>query len=299
MVADNPARTTAERPESASLRAAFPYDEIPSDSRHARQIVRRQLIAEAVMAEGALRIEDLTGRFGISLMTAHRDVDELVARGLFRKTRGIVSAAPTSLIEASDVYRSSRQASEKTAVAEAAMRFVEPGQAIFFDDSTTVLQMAAHLPAKVPLTAITNSLVLMNALRQISDLTLIGLGGQFHTWCNAFMGRMTTAEISRLRADVVFMSMSAIVDDIAFHQSPDMVETKRAMFDCAARRILLCDHTKFDRRALHAFAPLKEFDTVIVDAGTSPHHVERMRSKGVTVLVAASPRPAATKPERS
>ena len=42
------------------------------------------------------------------------------------------------------------------------MRFVEPGQAIFLDDSTTVLQMARHLPAKLPLTVITNSLTLMN-----------------------------------------------------------------------------------------------------------------------------------------
>ena len=83
-------------------------EELPSDSRHARQMVRRQLIAETVIAEGSIRIEDLTERFGISLMTAHRDVDELVSRGLFRKTRGIVSAAPTSLIESSDVYRATK-----------------------------------------------------------------------------------------------------------------------------------------------------------------------------------------------
>ena len=60
-------------------------EQLPSDSRHARQLVRRQLIAEAVLAEGSMRIEDLIERFGISLMTAHRDVDELVSRGLFRK----------------------------------------------------------------------------------------------------------------------------------------------------------------------------------------------------------------------
>ena len=266
-------------------------EQLPSDSRHARQLVRRQLIAEAVMAEGSMRIEDLTARFGISLMTAHRDVDELVSRGLFRKTRGIVTAAPTSLIESSDVYRSTRQSAEKKAIAEAAMQFIEPGQAIFFDDSTTVLQMAALLPAKVPLTAITNSLNLMNALREIRDLTILGLGGHFYNWCNAFMGRMTTNEIMRLRADTVFMSMSAIIDDTVFHQSPEMVETKRAMFDCAAKRILLADHTKFERRALHSFAALTEFDIVIVDDGTPIVHLERMRSKGIKVVVARTERP--------
>jgi DeoR/GlpR family transcriptional regulator of sugar metabolism len=57
-------------------------------------------------------------------------------------------------------------------IAEAAMQFVEPGQAIFFDDSTTVLQMATHLPSKVPITAITNSLTLMNALKGMHDVTL-------------------------------------------------------------------------------------------------------------------------------
>jgi DeoR/GlpR family transcriptional regulator of sugar metabolism len=259
---------------------------LPTDSRHARQLARRQLITEAVMAEGAMRIEDLTDRFGISLMTAHRDLDELVARGLLRKTRGIVSAAPSSLIESSDVYRFSRQATEKKSIAAAAMQFVEPGQAIFFDDSTTVLQMAALLPAKVPLTAITNSLILMNALNDIRDLTLLGLGGQYYNWCSAFMGRMTINAISRLRADTLFMSMSAITDDMVFHQSPDMVEAKRAMFDCAAKRILLADHTKFGRRALHSFAALTEFDVVIVDAATPAEHVQRMRSRGINVVIA-------------
>lgn len=264
--------------------------ELPSDSRHARQLVRRQLIAEAILAEGSLRIEDLTERFGISLMTAHRDVDELVSRGLFRKTRGVVSASPTSLIEASDVYRATRQADEKQQIADLALTFVEPGQAIFLDDSTTVQHMVQQLPGKVPLTAITNSLTLINALKDVRDLTLLSLGGHYYNWCNAFMGRVTTHEIRQLRADIAFMSMSAIIDDIAFHQSPEMVDTKRAMFECAAKRILLADHTKFERRALHSFAALREFDVVIVDEGMPNIDLDRMRDKGVNVQVARGAR---------
>ncbi|MDM9627956.1 DeoR/GlpR family DNA-binding transcription regulator [Rhizobium sp. S152] len=261
-------------------------DQLTSDSRQTRQVARRRMIAEAVMSEGSMRIEDLTDRFGISLMTAHRDVDELVSRGIFRKTRGIVTAAATNLIESSDVYRSSRQSAEKKIIAEAAMQFVEPGQAIFFDDSTTVLQMAPHLSSKVPITAITNSLTLMNALTGMHDVTLIGLGGQYYNWCNAFMGRMTISEIKALRADVAFISMSAINDGIVLHQSPETVDTKRAMFDCSVKRILLSDHTKFERRALHSFAALDEFDVVIVDDKTLPVHIDRMRSRDINVVVA-------------
>lgn len=272
--------------------------EIPNDSRQARQLSRRQLITQAVMAEGSLRIEDLTERFGVSLMTAHRDLDDLVGRGLLRKTRGVVSAASTSLIESSNVYRSSRQAAEKAAIAAAAMRFVEPGQAIFLDDSTTVGQMAPHLAAKTPLTVITNSLTLMNELNGVRDLTLLGLGGEFHGWCNAFIGRMTTGAIARLRADTVFLSMAAVTDGIVFHQSAEMVDTKRAMFDAASRRVLLVDHTKFGKRALHSLAALAEFDTVIVDDAIAPDHLDRMRASGIEVAVAPAGGESAAGPAR-
>ncbi|MBP0581283.1 DeoR/GlpR transcriptional regulator [Labrys sp. LIt4] len=261
-------------------------DQVPSDSRHARQLARRQLIMQAVMAEGTMRIEELAERFAISLMTVHRDLDELINRGLLRKSRGIVSATPTSLVESSDVYRSMRQAVEKRAIAQVAAQFLEAGQAVFFDDSTTVLQMAPHIAARVPLTAITNSIPLMNELKEINDVTLLGLGGRYYNWCNAFMGPATTAEIRRLRADCVFLSMSAITDDMVFHQSAEMVETKRAMFDSAAKRILLADHTKFERRALHAMGNLSEFDAIIVDDGMAPLQIELLRSRGINIVIA-------------
>ncbi|MEW9309331.1 DeoR/GlpR family DNA-binding transcription regulator [Labrys neptuniae] len=261
-------------------------DQVPSDSRHARQLARRQLIMQAVMAEGTMRIEELAERFAISLMTVHRDLDELINRGLLRKSRGIVSATPTSLVESSDVYRSMRQAVEKRAIAQVASQFLEAGQAVFFDDSTTVLQMAPHIAARVPLTAITNSIPLMNELKEMNDVTLLGLGGRYYNWCNAFMGPATTAEIRRLRADCVFLSMSAITDDMVFHQSAEMVETKRAMFDSAAKRILLADHTKFQRRALHAMGNLSEFDAIIIDDGMAPLQVELLRSRGINIVIA-------------
>jgi DeoR/GlpR family transcriptional regulator of sugar metabolism len=80
--------------------------------------------------------------------------------------------------------------------------------------------------------------------------------------------------------------MSAINDGIVLHQSPETVDTKRAMFDCSVKRILLADHTKFERRALHSFAALEEFDVVIVDDKTPPVHIDRMRSRDINVVVA-------------
>lgn len=258
---------------------------VPGDSRQLRQAERQRSISEIVMAEGTVRIEHLVSRFGVSAMTIHRDLDELEARGLLRKSRGVATALSSSLVESSDVYRAGQQVRVKRALAATALQFIGTGQSVFLDDSTTVAQIAPLLAQKTPLTVITNSLTLMHELRTIRGISLISLGGSYYNWCSAFMGDMTNRAVGMLRADVVLMSTAAIVDDTCFFQSEQTVATKRAMFDAAAMRILIVDHTKFHNRALHALAPLQEFDLVILDAATDPLHIDRLRHQGVRIEV--------------
>ena len=122
------------------------------------------------------------------------------------------------------------------------------------DDSTTTPHLVPHLHSLKPLTVIANNLTIMNELRSVSRITLLGVGGQYHHWCGSYTGRITT---TALRADELVMSTSAIVDDIAFPQTLETVDVKRAMFDSASTRILLADHNKFDVRATHATLPLQ------------------------------------------
>lgn len=264
-------------------------DQLASGSRKSRQFERQHAVTELVISEGSVRIEDVAERFGVSLMTVHRDLDKLESRGILRKTRGVATATSTSVIESSDVYRSNRQAAEKEALAVAAMDYIEPGQAIILDDSTTVMRIARHLAGKAPITVITNTLTLMNELRDTNGITLLGLGGLYYNWCSAFMGPMTRHEIAQFHADTFIMSTSAIINDVVFHQYLETLDTKRAMFEASNKRVLLADHTKFERQALHAMVPLRAFDAVIVDDGTSRMDIERMRNTGINVVVAATP----------
>lgn len=258
-------------------------------SRVSRQQARQLAITEAVMAEGSVRIESLAERFAISLMTVHRDLDELERRGLLRKSRGMATATANSLVESSDVYRAGQQLREKEAIARATLDFIEPGQAIILDDSTTTLHLLPHLSSKTPLTIITNTLTIMNELRHTQGTTMIGLGGDYYNWCSSFMGRMTVREIAELRADLFIMSTSAVVDDTCFHQTLETVDVKRAMFESASKRILLVDGSKFEKRALHAMVPIADFDIVIVDALTGSEHIARLRDRGVSVYAAGEP----------
>lgn len=248
---------------------------------------RQQLIAEEVMNEGTVRIEALAEKYGISLMTAHRDIDALAARGVVRKSRGAVTALPSSLVEASDVYRRGRSGRAKQALARAAMEWVQPGQAVILDDSTTTEHIVPLLSEKTPLTIITNFLSIITQLTSEPDITLVTLGGRFYPWANGFLGPMTIRAVRELHADLLILSSSAISDGVAFHQTEETVATKRAMFAAAEQRIMLLDHTKFDKRALHALLPLRDFDVVIVDHETPAERVAELRDSGITVQVAS------------
>src|SRR4029078_11631542 len=88
------------------------------------------------------------------------------------------------------------------------------------------------------------------------------LAGQSYPWCRAYMGSVTLNALRNIRADLFIMSTSAVTDGICFHQPHDTVLGKRAMCESARTRIAYLDHSKFDRRALHALCPLSDFDTV-------------------------------------
>ena len=250
------------------------------------QVQRLDAIVELVVNVGSMRIEDLAERFGVSTMTIHRDLDMLDARGIVRKSRGLVTAVASSLFEANPEYRQRQQIEEKEAIAREAFRLVEPGQAIILDDSTTGVNLAKLLPQRQPLTVITNFQRTIDALVKHPGIALISLGGQHYQWSNAFMGSLTVNAIQSLRADALFMSTPSIIDDVCFHQHHDATLIKRAMFDAAEKRYLLVDYSKFEKRALHGNIALSEFNAIIVDSKTADSHIERLRGKGIVVIIA-------------
>jgi len=254
-----------------------------------KQNQRLDVITELVLASGSMRIDELTDMFGVSTMTIHRDLDILDAKGLLRKSRGVVTALATSLFEASTEYRARQGRAEKDAVSRAALELVEPGQAVILDDSTTGLLLAGLLLQRQPLTVITNFQRVIDKLVGHPGIALIATGGQYYQWCEAYMGTVALAGLSTLKADIAFLSSPAITGGVCYHQHHDAVQVKRAMFDAARRRILYFDHSKLNKRALHAHHKVSDFDAVIVDSRIDPVDLTRLEDTGVEIIVAQVP----------
>lgn len=247
---------------------------------------RRQAIIDWVLKEGSASNEDLVEAFGVSQMTIYRDLDLLEEQGWLRKVRGGATATPSALFESNVRFREQDNHVEKEAVARRALEFIDPGQAIFLDDSTTTLHLARMLPSRGPLTVITNFLSVVNALASEPSIKIIALGGTYYPSYNAFLGMATSDAARPLKADAVYMSTSAITDNICYHQSPETIMVKRALMAAAHRRILVVDHSKFARKALHELAPLTAFDLIIVDSGIADEQFAAISDLGVPIEIA-------------
>jgi DeoR/GlpR family transcriptional regulator of sugar metabolism len=251
---------------------------------------RREELAEYLMKVGYARIDDLVEQFGISRMTVHRHVDTLARQGVLRRLHGAVTVQPSGLYESAFRYRVTVSRAEKLALARAALDYVEPGQAVMLDDSTTTAMVATVLDSVTPLTVITNSIASAECLAKVDDVDLFCLGGQFHRVYNAYIGLLCEHAIATLRVNVLFLSASAVQGTTAFIQDQQVVRVKQAMMAVAKKRVLLVDHQKFDKLALHVLGDLTMFDVVLTSERLPADQASALVQAGVKLrLVALGP----------
>ncbi|MCQ9156228.1 DeoR/GlpR family DNA-binding transcription regulator [Acidomonas methanolica] len=252
-----------------------------SPSRRRDNTSRQQRILDVLFETGNATIESLSERFGVSRMTIHRDAHALAKQGLIDKLHGSIALKNRAVTQKTVNYRRSRATLLKQAIINRAISLIEPEQVLALDDSTTVAEMLPLLPARAPLTIITNAAGVIQALAPYSSLRLICLGGEYNTPRNAFFGLLTEQASHSLRANVMFLSTTVIHETTAFQNDEDVVKAKRAMMSMSDQCVLLADSTKFQKGGLHRLASLTEFDRVLTDTQISVQARQCLQDAGV------------------
>lgn len=263
-----------------------PVEDKMSDPQNDAQLMskaeqRRSRILGILMESASVQIKDLATTLDVSLMTVHRDLNDLQNQGLVRRIRGIVSAEKSMLYESSYLYRARQQVSEKRKLARAAIAHIEPGNAIVWDDSSTTFHVTEYIDQVAPVTIITNALPVIDALKETQDIELIALGGKYHRVYNGFFGLACERAIRSYRVDVALMSTTTIQGLSMFTQDEAVLRSKQAMIDIARKKVLLVDESKFHFLALNHVADLTVFDVVLLSASVDPEIIARMRDGGV------------------
>jgi DeoR/GlpR family transcriptional regulator of sugar metabolism len=228
---------------------------------------RRRLIAEQLKEHGSVSVTSLGERFGVSLMTARRDLTELERQGVARRTHGGAVLPGPSSHEDAFAQRVEVAVEAKERLAAAAVALIAPGEAVFADSSTTsYFAVRRLLRDQVRCTVLTNSVPVMDLVcgADRPQVELIGLCGALRPLTRSFVGPQAVDGVRAHFADKALLSVKGVTEDGQL-TDPDALEAevKRAMIRHARTPLLLVDGMKFERPALNAIVPVTDIGRVI------------------------------------
>jgi DeoR/GlpR family transcriptional regulator of sugar metabolism len=259
--------------------------------RHVLVETRRRAIAEAMRASGAVTIGEVEDRFGVSPMTARRDLAELERRGVVRRTHGGAVLPTVSGHEDPFARRLKVAAEAKRRLAEAAVAAMAPHEAVFLDCSTTSYFVARRMvETGMTATVLTNSLPVMELVfHEGQELELVCAGGTLRRLARSFVGPAAVRTVEAHYADRVLMSVKGLTaGGVMTDADPLEAEVKRAMIAQSGVSVLLVDDSKLTIRGLSVIAPASEV-TCVLAVGLSAEQVAGLRASGATVEVLDAP----------
>jgi DeoR/GlpR family transcriptional regulator of sugar metabolism len=172
-------------------------------------------------------------------------------------------------------------------IARMAAALVQPGDVALLDTGPITTFLAEELAGRQGITAITNSLGAIEALRDRPGVTLIVTGGLLATGSDALSGPTAEASLRELRADKLFLSASGVTPEFGIsHDSLSEVATKQAMIRAAREVILLADHTRFGEESVTQVAPLRVLSRVITDNALPATTRLELSKTGIEVIIA-------------
>lgn len=232
-----------------------------------------------------LDLAALARELNASESTVRRDLDQLDAKGVLKRTHGGAMAVEHKAVEPSFLMRDTRQPGEKDLIGRAAAALVQDGMAIIIDGGTTAYHVVKHLGGK-RIQVITNSLPVANLLSNSSNFETIITGGFIYPRLGMLLGPLAEESLAKVHVDIAFMSGGGITAEGVTNSNNLIVAAQLKMMAAASRVVFCLDHTKFGRHALSFCAPLDEVHTVITDKATPRSQVAMLQKHGIEVIVA-------------
>ncbi|MGP8297357.1 DeoR/GlpR family DNA-binding transcription regulator [Streptomyces inhibens] len=243
---------------------------------------RRQAVLRHVAQEGEIRIADLAERMRVSVMTMHRDLDNLHERQLLRKGRGVATAFSNVAMESALRFRENAHVEVKAAIADALVEEVAPGDTVLIDCGSTLFPLARRLATVDGIRVITNSLRITYLLAASpAEVTL--LGDRFYEDFESCAGPQTRRQLQDIRATVAFVTATSVRDGRLYHPVREYAETKQAYLQAADRAVLAVDHSKFGRTATYPYGDVSGYDLLVTDAETPESELRTVRDLGVEI----------------
>jgi DeoR/GlpR family transcriptional regulator of sugar metabolism len=249
---------------------------------------RRQRILEQVTKKRRVSVRELQTLCDVSSVTIRNDLQLLSRKGLLVRAHG-GAVAPTDVLRDHPLtVKESLNHYEKRRIAEAAVKLIRPRQTIILDAGTTTLEIARRLKeTRLPsVTVITHAMNVASVLADVSDLTLIMIGGILRPVSQSFVGPQAEQMLRELHADHFFLGVDGLDLELG-PSTPGILEAKlnSLMMEISKEVTVVADATKIGRRSLTLIEPFARVHRVITDKRVSTEAVAALRERTIEVVV--------------
>ncbi len=248
---------------------------------------RQTEIVDKINEEGSVKVSQLSAVYRVSLETIRRDLEKLESLSLLKKIHG--GAISTQLDSSTEIplqKRSQTNIEEKVKIAEEAAAFIEDGDIVGFDASTTVHQMTKLIQGK-QVTVVTNSIPITLDLSTKPGITVLLAGGYVRNESMSLVGSSAEKVIADYHVDKFFFSCTGFdLKRGVSELSEEQAKVKEKFIDISDQLFLLADHSKFQSKSLVKLLGFEELDYLITDSGIGVKDIQSIKAKGTNVVIA-------------
>ncbi|MCV7133038.1 DeoR/GlpR transcriptional regulator [Mycobacterium hodleri] len=270
-------------------------DELVARRRDVRGGKRREQILQLLQTveSGALSVEEIAERFGVSFATVRRDLSRLHQdRHITRTYGGVALTGPAEL---SIHQRHLEFTAEKDAIGRRAAELVADGAVVILDAGTTTEFVARHLDAD-DATVFTNGIGAINVLLGNDDVSVVVLGGRLRAVNQTISGAEAEHMLHSVVADYAFIGADAVHPQYGVaSRTLEQSRLKTLMMQRARQIVVVADRRKINTDQFNYWSPVPTRWRLITDDDADAKALSDLRAVGADVDL-VSPLRALTEP---
>ena len=248
---------------------------------------RQSQLLDAVRQHGALSVESLAERFGVTLQTVRRDVKLLAEAGLLARFHGGVRLPSSTTENIAYRQREALHAEGKQGIARAVAARIPNGSSLLINLGTTTEAVARELLQHQGLRVITNNLNVAAILADNPDCEVIVTGGMVRHRDRGIVGAAAVDLIRQFKVDIGLIGISGIEADGTLRDFDYReVQVARAIIEQSREVWLVADHSKFNRPAMVELARIDQIDLLFTDVAPPEPFPQLLAEAGVQVELA-------------
>jgi DeoR/GlpR family transcriptional regulator of sugar metabolism len=243
---------------------------------------RHSKILEALAQQKRIEVSTLSAMLGVSQVTVRKDLDRLEQRGLIRREHGFASLESVDEVG----KRLAFQYNIKRRIAKAAAATVKDGETVMSESGSCCALLAEELThTKRDVTILTNSLFIVNHIRNAPFGKIILLGGYYQSDSQVLVGSITSRCAEVFFADKFFIGADGFNDNLGFTgRDHHRAQTVRDLSKQANQVNVLTESHKFNVHGVVSLVDYQSISRVFTDDKIPADKEELFTGKNIDVV---------------